>query len=265
MVQGLAIAGEVKASSRPVSQFPLFATGHIQRVRSVTRGDLVHVVNSSEAYFAVCDRGRSWVLKEELEVGPQPIIAEAIGWLVGNEMGVRSPDAGYIRDDDSRVAWLSEYLNANHWGPSTPERLEDPAELGAILALDAVILNEDRHERNFLVLPVGGDETRLQLVQIDTGAAHVGWAQDFGDRIPSTEKLVRGIPVDACSDGAIAAAARIENVDEGLVRSWVRDAMLIVGDREDEISRRSEILLARCQGAVNLTTRYLQAIEDSQQ
>ena len=84
---------------------PLF-TGGIETLTGVTDGPLVPIENGSEARWAMYASGRQWVRKREADTGFQPLLAEAISFLLARRLGVRQPD-GAISSDESGLSWMS--------------------------------------------------------------------------------------------------------------------------------------------------------------
>ena len=244
-------------------QGALFDILTIRRIRSYTAGEPVPVWNSNEARFVDDCDGETWVRKRELESGPNPMIAEAIGWLLARELDVPSPDAAWAEDAVDGVVWLSKFVPCIHWEPSHADRLADAAELGSILALDCILLNEDRHSRNVLVIPDAADTLMLRVKQIDTGTSWVAWpsSDHRRDDTPALDRLLPNVPVDACRPGAEATAERAGGMTRDRIDAIVQAALALFPDRREDAPVISELLFHRCRGAENLVRRYLDAIE----
>lgn len=102
---------------------------------------------------------------------------------------------------------------------------------GAMLALDAITHNEDRHLGNILIQP-DPDDVHLRAYAIDSGSALVGWS-DFHNlqmAVPSPRNLAPGIPVDLLEAGALAAAARAATIEPGEILALVSEACEIARD-----------------------------------
>lgn len=228
-------------------------------------GRPVPVGNSHCAVFTTTPDGVTWIRKRELDSGPQPLVAEALGWRLARQLSVPVPPAA-IGEPNGELSWLSYFLDgAMGWDETRADRLSNPDDLGAILALDAIILNEDRHAANILCLP-DENEYSLSIVSIDTGAAWIGWPDDYArrvDDIPSVQKLAAGLPVDACQAGARDLALRAAQLSPDLLRDAAWEALDIV-ERLDQLQVLTQTLVRRCASAPQLVTAYLEAIEASQ-
>lgn len=239
---------------------PLFTT-HIETLTAVTDGALVPIENGSEARWAIDSTGRQWVRKREADTGFQPLLAEAISYLLARRLGVRQPE-GAVYADESGLSWMSERIVAagEHWEPDMRDLIANPAELAAMFVLDALIVNEDRHRRNLLVQPVG-DETRLRLWAIDSGNALIGQIDDFiarGVEPPNPSNHARGLPVGALRDAALAVAAVAHQLDESDVRAYVKEGCRLV--KEARGLDLANALFARCREAPTIVTGYLDLV-----
>ncbi len=242
----------------------LFAL-RLPRISRLANVAPVKVPNSSEAFYVQDAAGERWVRKLELETGPEPLLAEALAWLLAKELGVPVPEAAICDGRPgvlgSQLGWMSKFENhIAHWTPARAQALEVPAELGSVLALDAIIWNEDRHERNLLVCPSPTPD-KLRILAIDMGAAKLGWAPDFsacGIASPPPGRLVRGIPVDAVSDGAAETASRAAGIRPELLSAMVKEACALVGDLR--FPTLCATLAARCLAAPEIVTSYLKKV-----
>ncbi len=141
-------------ASRPAGMTPLFAIPRVGPLSDVGR---VVTDNSSDATYAVDSGGGRWVRKMYVNTGYQPVIAEALGWLIGREIGICVPDAAVHGSGDD-LSWLSSYIpHAQHWDGSKAHFIVNINELGAALTLDAVLHNHDRHRQNILLVPEGDE------------------------------------------------------------------------------------------------------------
>ena len=97
--------------------------------------------------------GRLWVRKDvgASDMPAQGLLGELLGWFLGRQVGVPIPDAAIWRGHQSGIAWMSAYLDSVlAWDPALAD-CYDLSDLGAILALDVVLLNRDRNAGNLLM------------------------------------------------------------------------------------------------------------------
>lgn len=225
----------------------------------------VEVENTSVAKYVVDAEGRKWVGKAYVDTGLESIAAEALSWSIAMELGARVPLAGHhgALHDDTFV-WLSGYVaDSIHWAAEHANFIANLDELGAMLAVDVLVMNEDRHARNILLTPENGMESRLTAWAIDFGNAIIAYPADYlsrADEIPSTRNLARGLPTTLLRRGAMAAAAKASSMCESPhIGTYVATAARLV-----EESRGADILTAltrRMRGAEELVDRYLKSIE----
>lgn len=203
--------------------------------------------------------GRRWVAKAYDGERGGRVLAEAVAHSLATALGLPVPAAavcGRVAD----VVWLSEFKEAaGPWWGGAMARLRSAEPLGGMLALDALIWNEDRHERNILLV-AGKDGLDAWL--IDHASALVGKPADFaatGILPPKRGVLPRGFPVAAIGAAALDTAMRAEDLDEGSVRSYVEGACRLV--QEDRSMMITERLFQRCQSATTLVETYLELLE----
>lgn len=237
----------------------LFPT-HLPRISSLVDYDLVTVPNRSNARYAMDDSGRRWVCKRQCDTGSGPLLAEAIATLFGRAIGAPVPEgAVYMRSNER--AWLSRYVDgALHWSPSLRDRIYNLDEAGAMLTLDALLLDSSRHASNILVAP-SPDETRLRLYAIDAGQAQVGASAFLSapvDALPQIAHQAKGLPIAALRQGALSAAERATRLDTVLIREFTVESCALVHLPSPE--RLAAALEARCRQARSLALRYLDAL-----
>lgn len=147
-----------------------------------------------------------------------------------------SSEAKWVQDASGRrwviKTWMSEVVpNVVHWRPRYAHVLTNVPQFGAMLALDAITHNEDRHLGNILLQP-DPDEVHLRACAIDSGSALIGWS-DFhaiGLAVPSPRNLAPGIPVDLLEAGALAAAARAAALEPSEILALVSESCEIARD-----------------------------------
>lgn len=240
--------------------------GHeLRRVGSLHIGKKVEVENTSEAKYCVDGDGLKWVGKGYVDTGVESILAEAISWPIAKELGVKTPSAAvYGKLADDSFMWLSEYVPGSlHWKSEHAAFIANAEEFGAMLALDVVVLNEDRHAKNILLTPGTGRESELTTWSIDVGNAVVGSPADLAlrvDDVPSTRNLAKGIPTRILRAGAMAAAARAKALaSTPLLGQYVAAACALVDEPKGADILAS--LQKRMSNAEALVARYLSAIE----
>lgn len=239
----------------------IFHPPQIERLTGVVDGELVPVVNGSEARWARDATGRQWVRKREADTGFQPLLAEAACYLLALELQVRQPRAAVFHDGQE-WSWMSERLRATgeHWHPDMRDLIANPDEVGRMLALDALTFNEDRHRRNILVEPIG-DESHLRLWAIDSGKAEIGWPGDFVDRhlaSPSPHNHARGLPIEALRPAALAGAQLAAQLADTRLRALIVEACGLA--REPAIDALTAALIGRCRHAPSIVSGYLDAL-----
>ena len=187
------------------------------------------------------------------------ILAEAIGWLLGERVGVSQPRAGIAWDRYGR-SWLSEMIpGVVHWNPDFQDLVENPAGIAAALAIDAVILNGDRHGANILVKL--GPGTHM-VYAIDNGAARVSTPNYFpATGIPEVGNQAQGMPIDAWRPYALAAAEQLAALSLADVQQVVAYGAQAAGLELPRKIRQAEHLFMRCQNAVKLAEEFLNAVE----
>ncbi|WP_426755664.1 hypothetical protein [Myxococcus sp. Y35] len=222
----------------------------------------VDVDHSSEAVFAIDGDGRRWVRKKMLFTGWQPILAESLGWLISREIGVRAP-VGAVCGSGDELSWLSAYVpHALHWQRNYVHFVRNIDEFGAMLTLDALLYNADRHAKNILLVPEQGEE-ELIAWSIDVGNALVGHPQDFmelGLRVPEKPNSARGLPIDLMRVGAFAAAQQASKLaGTPRLERYVAEACAIVG--EGTAPLLLEAISRRMERAGDLVEEYLKILE----
>jgi hypothetical protein len=231
----------------------------IQRVHWLVEGELV---TDYEHRWARDETGRLWIRKRELVTGVEVIAAEIIGWQVARFLDAPVPDAGLYRNPDEQhsASFLSAAIQpALHWDMDKSSFIDNIEDLGSVIAMDAIILNEDRHVGNLLLEP-DPDELHLRLWSIDAGNALIGWPADFMERADDVPAPRRGLilPVERIRERAMEIAARAATIRTSRLERMVNEACSFTGSYEPE--RIIEVLEARCRGAPELVSRYLSSL-----
>lgn len=220
----------------------------------------VEVEHTSGADYFKDSLGRPWIRK--VNMGWQELLAELIGWFIGNELGVPQPGGAFYKGEGTEVGWLSaEIASPLHWHGSHAHFVQNIDGLGAMLTLDALIHNHDRHAKNILLTSTG-EEPDVFAWAIDTGAALVGFPGDFVDAglsVPETPNLARGLPVGLMEVGAYKAARRAaELAGSPSLRQCVKQGCMLVGEKESDLLFTA--LSRRMEQATELVERYIQVV-----
>jgi len=233
-------------------------TSEIPIVQALSDHGDVPVEHTGNAVYSTDGGGGRWIRKRECNIGVEEMLAEMIGWLIARRLDVPVPDAAVFLAQGDR-SWLSAQIpNVVHWAPSQAPLVTNIDGLGAMMALDALIMNADRHARNILIQP-SPDELHLRAWAIDHGAAMVGWPADFASQrtaVPSPRNLARGLPMDLLRDGAMEAAEKATSLSHREILPMVTEACTIAAEQQVQII--SETLAERCAGAQALVEEYLE-------
>lgn len=192
----------------------LFPTVAIQRV--IRRDEI------GQHRPALCqDReGGMWWAKSRDDMLWNGMLAEATFSGLAQYLGAAVPPAAAADVPDMGWCWLSQNVDsAAHWRYENPESFGNADAVGAAVALDAVLHNEDRHEANVLVEFIDRTERRLWWIDADVAAVSTpGELAAKGLSPPDPRrKHVRGLPISQLRAGAVAAAntlSRLDNLDE---------------------------------------------------
>lgn len=218
----------------------------------------VPVANRSGATYALAE-GRRWVRKKKLAIGEYGMLAEALGWLWARKLDLLVPDAAaYVPGEYEVDCWLSEAVEGvSHWSADKVPVLNLPS-LGGILALDALLMNDDRHEGNILLEPFfGDDEEGWRAWGIDFGNAKVGLVEDFihlEDELPAIDLLPRDLPFEILVGPALQAAEEIAAWEDLFITKSVGEACSVAGNERAEVLVQA--LMKRCNEAVPLVEGY---------
>lgn len=222
----------------------------------------VPVEHTGFAVYSLDSTGRRWVRKRECNTGVEEFLAEMIGWLIGRRLFVPMPEAGVFVGENDR-SWLSAQIpDVVHWDASRAHLVTNMGGLGAMMALDALIMNADRHAGNILLQPAP-DQLHLKAWAIDHGQALVGWPADYVARhadIPDPRNLARGLPMDLMQEGAMQAAEKATGLALRDILPLVREACTIV--EETKMNDVADVLAERCVNACRLVEGYLKRVRE---
>jgi len=213
---------------------------------------------NSDPEYALDGKGRLWVMKKEKNSAPAQMVAESIGWQLGRAIGVRCPDAGVCLEGDR--AWLSLLIeSAKQWKPTYADSITNYDELGAMLVLDTIIINEDRHAGNLLVEP-HPDQARLRSWAIDSGDAKAGYPGEYAvvsQRGSVPVDFPVGLPIDAMIQGIDNASQKACELTDRALRNFV-DETAEIGQMDSEGANSLLTTLAdRCARAKELSDQVL--------
>lgn len=122
-------------------------------VDQVTSYGKVTSPNTNAVEYVVDDDAREWVLKREME-GFNSVLSEAIGYCLSRLVGVPTPEGGILLESKDMPLWMCRRVpDVTHWDVSHMHKVINLDQVGAMLALDAVIGNADRHAGNILLEP----------------------------------------------------------------------------------------------------------------
>lgn len=233
-----------------------------ERIRQIPESRLllyreIEHENKSEARYAKTDDGKAWLLKSNMR-GPE-FLAESLGWLLAHRLNVPTPD-GAATIYAGKPAWLSALIRqVDYWDASKMSAIHNISEIGSMLALDALVYNEDRHHRNILLEP-DPDEYTVKVWSIDLADAEIGrplGLERIGLTLPSANYIARGIPLDAIREQAMRTADLAMQIKPDDLRADVVESCGLASERN--VDPLYTGLLRRCQNARTLVDQYLTA------
>lgn len=221
----------------------------------------VTVPNTSDATYARDRSGRLWVRKRVEATGWPEIVGEALGLLLGRELGVPIPE-GAVCLEPEEESWLSLVRpNVSAWSPSASYTIENIEGFAAMLVLDAVLANTDRHGGNILLEDLGSASVRAWAIdQGNVEAAHPGYFRALERRLPPTMTIPEGMPLVLLREPALEAAEAAEKLSSALLRSIAEEACDL-GREEKAREKAVQGLQLRCASAVEITEAYLARID----
>lgn len=197
-----------------------------------------------------------WVLKLAHRGPGLSVAAEAFAWLVGHQIGMALPD-GALYAGDAGVGWLSRRIpDARNWAPEDRDAVSNTEQIGAMLALDAVLANDDRHQQNVLV--VAGTPTGRSLIAIDHGRlniVHEARLIALGDAPPKPHDDRPALDYRALRPAALAAGDRMSALPDDTVIAWLSEAFQ--AQREQVPSGLPDLVLRRFNVACKTVETYL--------
>lgn len=231
-----------------------------ERIERISRFQVGELLPRSRcgARFITDSLGRRWVAK--LKQPDSELIAEGLGLLLSQRLGVNTPQGAWVDEAGGR-GWASAYVsNATPWDAQTLAYIQNIEQIGKMLALDAVILNGDRHKDNVLLRV--RDELLIEVFSIDLGNAAIGDPlQLHPNDVPNTDFTIPplDIPLDRSIEEAMSSLAQdCTMVAGGEVTEYVRDVSRFVPiDPQDAAV---SAIVARLRNAPQIIEAYLEAL-----
>lgn len=228
---------------------------------SITRFARVPVPHTNDAHYAIDSQGNEWVAKREADMGCEALLAEALTWLLARRLGVRVPDAAFCDDPGERARLSRRVPDATHWLPAPAAHIANPAEAGAMIALDAIVFNEARHGRNMLVTAFE-DNFSLTLWAIDADEARIGHVEEYAalrGAVPDPRIHAIGFPAAQLRTEAHKAAVAASGLSPDDLCAMVEPACRMA--REPQVEVLLSALVERCADARQLTHEYALRLE----
>lgn len=228
-------------------------------------GGPVSVECSTNARYArhLPDNTR-WIYKTD--IAPSGVLAEAMGWLICDDLGIPIPIGAAVRVANPASAprpfvWASAEERIIHWAPEYLHLVGNPSIFAAISVVDAWLGNPDRHDEN-LILRIGAGDS-LDLLAIDFDGAWVGTPAARGragitaaapDRITPLDPilwkpdlahwvgLARAIPERVLVEYVREACELSGSRDEAAVLSWLRGRQDVLEDLAQQVAHHYEMM-----------------------
>ncbi len=211
-------------------------------IRRMDRADLelrepVSVECSTRACHArhLPDNTR-WIYKTEISAAG--VLAEAIGWLICDDLGIPIPVGAAVREgppgsSHRPFVWASAHERIVHWQPALLHLVGNPSTFAAITVVDAWLGNPDRHDEN-LILRVGAGDS-LDLLALDFDAAWVGRPDARGRAGNAVAAPDRITPLDPSLWQPDLAhwVTRAREIPEAVLKEYVGEACELSGSREE--------------------------------
>lgn len=237
----------------------------IEVVAGVTDISAINVPHSNFATWAVDRTGRQWVRKRESNITINGLLAESIGWAIGQLLGAAQPAAAVFHDG-VEWSWLSERLThaVEHWDPSMAGSVSNLESFAAVLVTDVIVMNPDRHARNILAELDDEDASLYKLWAIDPGDALVGFPDLFVERVskpmPPPSNHARSLPIAQLRPFAVGIARRAVNLSEADLVAAVQDGCILAREPAPVADALSQALVRRNHDAPALVERYLEEL-----
>lgn len=238
----------------------------IRRLTGLSRLGLVgHGMNNAE--WAQDSTGTLWVQKTEAEVETTAeMLAEVLGFQLGSAIGAPVPEIAVCLDAGGRASLSRAVATPTHWDAVHAHNLINYDELGAMITLDVLILNSDRHPGNLLLQP-DPDDLHIRAWAIDAGSASAGYPGQFAaehsrGQIPSLSNYVNDLPLRLAREGAVQAAEAAEGLSETTLQAFARECCSLAGNSEAD--KLADTLISRCRSAPQLLSTFWARLEKAQ-
>jgi hypothetical protein len=226
-----------------------------KRLQGVVLHDRVPTNDGSTARWARDAKGRTWVAKRD--IGANEVLAEALAFALGEKLSVRQPQ-GAVFNHGGSPGWLSAAIpDAAPYDPDRRDHIANIDEVGHMLALDAIIFNEDRCQQNLLLTPE--DDGRFIVWAINAGSAQLGCPADIrgrGVEPPGVGNHARGLPWAVLHEPALGAAAVAASLPDEVLRQIVVEGCAQTS--EPQVEALVDALTLRCRHAPAIVARYME-------
>ncbi len=218
---------------------------------------LVQSPNTSEARLAESGDGRVWVYKAARCIGDEGLLAEAIAWQLAAAVRLPVPEGAFGELEGHGRGWLSSFVrDATDFQADLD--VENIGEVGGVLALDAVVCNEDRHADNLLVAVQS--DGRLMVAAIDwdrSAVSRPGRYRAYGTAgVLDTAAVVIGLHFDQLLPRAMEVATQLHALPNEDVAARVAEANRLVGMPANHVEDCAGLLSARLAAAPTAVRQY---------
>src|SRR5437870_1289669 len=121
------------------------AQHRLRRVEGLADGQRVNVPNAGDAVYSSASDGTLWVRKHVVNIGCESLLAEVIGWMLARRLGVTIPEAAVCMAKGEESFLSRVIAPVLHWSAPHAGNIVNMQSVAAMVVLDVLILNEDRH------------------------------------------------------------------------------------------------------------------------
>lgn len=219
--------------------------------------------HSNDVEWVFAPDGSRWVLKREM-LGVNSLLAEAIGFELSPLLGIKTPQPGLLCDPSGPL-WMTTWLpHVKHWSLSDHGSVNNKADVGAMLTLDVIVGNNDRHAGNILLLPSSGTFTAYSIDLEDS------WAGTPDDMVAHSDgglpTLVANfapmIPIDDLAPHMLQAATTCQTWAPAAIAAKIHPWCNFL--REPRSSDIISGIVSRSRLAPQLVRAHIQQIRDTQ-
>lgn len=244
---------------------------HPRELALATIEGRVPVPSANEVFHRRARDGRSWILKV---ADSTSLSGDALGLLLCQRVGVQCPELAKVSVHTepllipSGLSWPPEYAIAtefvpetHHWDPRMWEEITNKADLGGLLALDAVLGVNGRHSENVL-LQVTGQTRLLWAIDFDNADVVPPAPMDEDPQKVPLPPVLPQIPLDdVVLQGAQRVAMELERIPCSQIRPTVEAAFWTVGRKDGREREVADLLEDRFRTAFSLKDAVLRALE----